>query len=163
MIEDMTDSGYLAQSKSLPLDLRHCTLTVRQLARFHARSSNLRVRDPEKFETLVQKMSEVQFFTTGVREDVFKDWSMATTEALGSLLGEDDEKYFLRLKKFCDNIVDEMADAVNGEAAKPYAVICHGDMWTSNMLFRHNKVRKAKKFNVNTILLTVGQKCTMKG
>lgn len=40
-----------------------------------------------------------------------------------------------------------VAECVSGAEAEPYAVVCHSDSWTNNLLFRCDEVRSIFQLN----------------
>jgi hypothetical protein len=50
--------------------------------------------------------------------------------------------YKQRVGDFMQNYFNNMLKCVDGAAAEPYAVICHGDCWTNNCLFKYSKVQQ---------------------
>lgn len=38
-----------------------------------------------------------------------------------------------------------LLECVNGETAEPYTVICHGDCWNNNVLYKSDKVKNVHK------------------
>lgn len=58
-----------------------------------------------------------------------------------ALSNDEDAELLKKIKnKFKGKYVEEMLDCVNFEAAEPYSVICHGDCWNNNMLYKNDKV-----------------------
>lgn len=54
---------------------------------------------------------------------------------------EGDERLLEKVQQMFD--IDHMTllnELVKGESAEPYTVICHGDCWNNNMLFKYDEV-----------------------
>ncbi|KAJ8884353.1 hypothetical protein PR048_016210 [Dryococelus australis] len=141
VLEDMSARGYRLGDRLEGLDPAHCRLVLRQLGRFHALS----------FAMSDQRPLELQRLRSGIKETIFcidSEGAIAHFHKMinnvSSILPNKfaaESKYVKRFQEFSANYVERMIDLVNGEAAEPYAVICHGDCWTNNYLFKYSEVR----------------------
>ena len=41
---------------------------------------------------------------------------------------------------FNKNFSDYLQFVIKGENAEPYSVVCHGDFWSGNMMFKYEQV-----------------------
>ncbi|XP_077291491.1 uncharacterized protein LOC143914946 [Arctopsyche grandis] len=126
---DLAVEGYKMYDRQKSFDYQHLELVMKTLARLHATSFVMKKTKPELFEKLSQKVSEPLDF------------------------GEDDNVLELARKK-CASIIEndqirrKFEDAVENPTEKhkrfidykrtaPYNVICHGDCWINNFLFKY--------------------------
>ncbi|XP_020801414.1 uncharacterized protein LOC110178577 [Drosophila serrata] len=142
IFEDLSESGFRPNSRSLmpTYDIVICSLTA--LAELHACSFILQKRDPEKFRELVASVKKDNLFTPNI-EEVTIEFGKAQLRRARNILDDTDgdhaevgamrevlercEKYLKSLALYC----------VDGKSQAPHAVICHGDFWNNNILYRH--------------------------
>ncbi|XP_063979212.1 uncharacterized protein LOC135163581 [Diachasmimorpha longicaudata] len=141
VIEDLAPLGFRMADREAGLDLDHCILALRGLAKFHASSVAVYEKSPEckKFYTRGIFNSDnpqgmIQFFTSGMKglAKAVEDWPK---------LG----------KKYADKI-NKIADVANDRASdcrlpneSDFNVINHGDFWVNNMLFAYDTNGKVMK------------------
>lgn len=136
-LEDLRPRGFQMFDRKKGMDVGHATLVVQELARLHAAS------------LLLQERSGTQEL-----EDLFdflkKDWTNFTDEPgsfLHMLFGNHianaevmlkkvggyiaAEKWLARIKGSYVDLLDRML-----VRQAPFKVICHGDCWNNNLLFR---------------------------
>ncbi|XP_069679895.1 uncharacterized protein [Periplaneta americana] len=140
VLEDLREKGYKMANRRVGLSVVHCQLVLEQLAKLHAFSFAMRDQRPEQFNSLKKSVNETLFTTAkreGFEENV-KCHEDKIEEALTTRI-PGDNIYTTRMHEFLKNFYDNMLMCVDGAAADPYAVICHGDCWTNNMLFKFSK------------------------
>ncbi|KAF4533013.1 hypothetical protein B566_EDAN000704 [Ephemera danica] len=135
VLQDLNAQGFKLASREIGLDLLHCQLVLRELARFHASSFALKARDPKKFEQLARLAQEALY-----SENERANWSPVTTYTFQDcirMIGEAmDQKYGDVVSKTLKDGFDLFVDMIRGDG--PFAVINHGDCWTNNLLFRYS-------------------------
>lgn len=58
-----------------------------------------------------------------------------------SLDRDEDERLLKKVKELFErDHIALIGECVKGESAEPYAVLCHGDCWNNNILFKYDKV-----------------------
>ncbi|XP_063225451.1 uncharacterized protein LOC134532680 [Bacillus rossius redtenbacheri] len=142
VLEDMSPRGYRMADRLKGLDTAHCSLVMKELGRFHAFSFALRDQRPAEFQRL----------RSGVTETLFRPQSALGAESEGRLKSMVDHvtstmlkrfphesEYMERFRRFCSDFNKRAEAVVSGEAAEPCAVICHGDCWTNNILFKYRE------------------------
>lgn len=75
--------------------------------------------------------------------DRFKAWTEHILKKCFEVLSDEkDAKLLEKIKsRFADKFNEEMSDSISLKAAEPYAVICHGDCWNNNILYKNDKVK----------------------
>lgn len=89
------------------------------------------------------------YYKTYYREATRNAIAMVEEELQDS---EDKDKYLEKFKSFCheDTFFQTMVDLVTPQ--EPLAVICHGDCWTNNLLFRNADGDIAEVGNISLLL-----------
>ncbi|XP_046489895.2 uncharacterized protein [Neodiprion pinetum] len=141
ILEDLKHQGFKMLDKKQGLDIEHAKLVMKALAQFHAASLNLEYNEPEKYAKIRSEIKEVLFPADKDHEGIK---SMIT--ALPNLMmfylkvsatPEDDHAkemaYFEDKSEKMYNILKEVIKP------KKFAVMCAGDCWITNLLFKYKK------------------------
>ncbi|KAJ9583831.1 hypothetical protein L9F63_026840 [Diploptera punctata] len=131
VMEDLKHLGFEMAKRQEGLDLDHCKLTVKSIARFHAASLALYKKDPSFTERYVEGL---------YRNDMNSGKHIKTNmEALASVVEtwEGYEKYAESLRKISLTALEKMVEIVMPKK-DGFNVLNHGDCWVNNMLFRYN-------------------------
>lgn len=141
-LEDLKEAGFdMIDQQTEPITIDHATLILSIIGKWHALSFALRDKQPGKFELIVGNLPEVfiddkrelliHYFNelTALTYATIKEDEIDIRTKLENIFGK---SYFHGTKRFVD-----------GFAAEPYAVICHGDFKTNNFMFKFDENRKA--------------------
>ncbi|XP_041983024.1 uncharacterized protein LOC121736050 [Aricia agestis] len=144
ILKDLKEFGFVMPDRKQGFTIEQCYYVLKHLSQFHALSLGMKYYDPEGFFDLLNMqdgISEVFFVTENV--EYYKSYY---TEAINNAIymveeelkdSADKDKYLEKLKSFCseETFFQEMVDMVIPK--EPLAVICHGDCWTNNIMFRY--------------------------
>lgn len=140
LLEDLKKENFeMIDHRKDTVTFDHARLVFHTLGKYHALSFALRDQQPEKFQEYASSVPELLFVDkqNGLREyfDTIKPLMYATFK--------DDEREALeRLERVYDkSCLDVMSSLVDGKSAEPYSVLCHGDFWINNILFKFDEVR----------------------
>ncbi|XP_068083604.1 uncharacterized protein [Anabrus simplex] len=132
VLEDLRHSGFTLAKRHEGMDLMHCTMVVRALARYHAASIGLHNQNPSSVESYNkfvynQDMKEemVKIFETGIR---------CLSEEVSQWPGF--EKYAWKLKKLESKFYDKIVETTKRKNNE-FNVLLHGDTWTNNIMFKY--------------------------
>lgn len=140
-LEDLKQQNFeMLNHRMADISREHACLVLIGLGRFHGLSFVLKNQSPDKFREFVQQMSEVFICKNDeYMREFFEDLKV---RILGSLDLNTDSVIMSKLKHlFGKSHFDVALQCIDGAAAEPYAVICHGDCWNNNLLFKYDKVR----------------------
>ncbi|KAJ9598056.1 hypothetical protein L9F63_026839 [Diploptera punctata] len=134
VLEDLKHLGFQMAMRKEGLDLEHCKLAVRNLARFHAASMALYKIDPsfaDKYKEGLFKECEDEKEKKKSQKDM-EDmlYNLAATVEKW----EGYEKYAQKLKESTPTMFERMTEIVKPKN-NYINVLNHGDCWTNNMLF----------------------------
>ncbi|KAI8036609.1 uncharacterized protein LOC128260160 [Drosophila gunungcola] len=141
IFEDLSESGFRPNSRStMPTyDIVMCSLKA--LAELHACSFILQKKNPAKFRELVEFVKKDNLFTDNI-EEVTIEFGKAQLRKARTILNESDGDHaeVAALKEVlerCEKHLKSLAlYCVDGRSQAPHAVICHGDFWNNNILYR---------------------------
>ncbi|XP_058443605.1 uncharacterized protein LOC131425603 [Malaya genurostris] len=138
LMEDLKASGFDMYDRHKALKVEHYRLAVSALARMHAISFALKDQHPERIDPY---KGMVDLFLAKEPDEAMGQWfTVMIDRALGTLDIETESEVYARTKKALDaDFLDIVKSLTDGKAAEPYAVLCHGDCWNNNMLFKHEK------------------------
>ncbi|XP_069690916.1 uncharacterized protein [Periplaneta americana] len=135
VLEDLKQSGFrLADNRKSGLDLKHCLLVMKTIARFHAASLVQYQKDPAMFKPFMDTIYSIDK-DIGLKEFLAGNVSIVATEM--EKWPEYKEKFVHKLYNIRDTVMEKWRLAVtrNDEELN---VLCHGDLWLNNMMFRYS-------------------------
>lgn len=110
------------------------SLCLKALGKFHAISFAIKDQQPAKFKELSNKICE-QYWTIFTNE--FRQRYVFMFDDFTSIL-KDENRFDLyeKVKAVAGNdYIAKVFELISSESAEPYAVICHGDVTTTNTMF----------------------------
>ncbi|XP_076238164.1 uncharacterized protein LOC143181556 [Calliopsis andreniformis] len=138
VLEDMAHSGYEMTDKFTPFNFEHCKILMKTLARFHAKSLI--------FEELYKKnlhdefshcMQETLWPLKDGRAKAMFDAAVKGVVSMIDLVPDlnEDQKKKLQMK-----VIELSTDHANklSPSVKHKNVLCHGDLWANNILFKYD-------------------------
>ncbi|KAJ8683611.1 hypothetical protein QAD02_019403 [Eretmocerus hayati] len=134
VVEDLAPLGFRMADRQAGLDMDHCLLAIRGLARFHASSVALCEKEPEQKQRYNQGLFHKDrpfemraFFIEGTKQ-------LAREAANWPEL---DPKYSEKISRLADKIYERGIEAAICREDE-FNVINHGDFWVNNMLFKYD-------------------------
>lgn len=99
--------------------------------------SLMKDQEPEKFETL-KSMKDV--FTQRKDDKVIVDYMNSLVDRAKTTLNKDTDADLIEkfTATFQGNLMHTMLQLVDGNLSEPNAVVCHGDCWNNNLLFKYD-------------------------
>lgn len=144
VLEDMVHSGYTMANKDTPFDLKHCEVLMKTLAKFHARSF---IFKQQHKKTLYDKFSHCMQETLWSQQGTAKPMLDAAMKGIVSMIDllpelNDDQRSSFQKKivKLCAEHPTKLLPSI-----KYKNVLCHGDLWTNNLLFKYNANKEPVK------------------
>lgn len=138
VMENMKELGYVMKDRFHPLDLEHTKRVMRNYGKYHALSIGLAHNKPEVFKKIAENTQE-NFFSKWVDKEMMIDSIKLNLQAVIDLMNPDvDQAAIQKLEKLKPVVLSDMVRAFNPEIAGNYSVICHGDCWLNNMLFKYD-------------------------
>ncbi|KRK05754.1 uncharacterized protein Dyak_GE29258, partial [Drosophila yakuba] len=140
IFEDLSESGFLPNSRSImpTYDIVICSLKA--LAELHACSFIVQRTDSVQFKKLVEFVKKDNLFTPEI-EEVTIEFGKVQLRRARNILSESDGDQVAAVQEvlqLCEQQLKSLAlYCVDGNAQAPHAVICHGDFWNNNILYRH--------------------------
>lgn len=131
IMTDLTSKGYKNSDRPTPLGFEKCALVFDSIAKFHAISFALKDQNPTTFNALTSKLKENVFISP--INTFFETFLINKVDNAITTLNEDDTLIKEKLLKFRDVYADSMVDCIEN---KEDSVICHGDCWISNLMFK---------------------------
>lgn len=167
IFKDLREEGFVMYDRLKAPTFEHVRLVMNAIGKFHGLSFALRVseelrtgpdiaitnRNTSKQDQLPEKLEQCNDLPEIFMNDMNKCRSYVDNFS-GIICGllDDDAELKKKVEKLLyGNFVGEILDSVSPEAAGQYAVICHGDCWNNNILFRHNTVSAANPVPVDKI------------
>ncbi|XP_026470531.1 uncharacterized protein LOC113374780 [Ctenocephalides felis] len=138
VLEDLHESGYRMMRNERVLDLEHCELVVKEIAKFHAKSILLKRKKPEKFYEISNNLHHVVFGEDG-REHFSEMLEVSFARGLDSyknIKRNSSTKILTTLERLKGRIFDLMYQM--SKSVDYLLVICHGDLWLNNIMFRYD-------------------------
>lgn len=129
LLEDMCDRGYRMINRRESLDCKHLKQILKKLASYHALSFVLKKVDPEKFKELSKMASGMEDYNPKFRYFL----ELSRNRAIEAL---DDPNMVKKITEWGADLVSKMEFFISPENVDPYSVMCHGDCWINNTLFR---------------------------
>lgn len=138
LLHDICEEGYVNFDRTEGVSVDVCKEIFKTFARFHAISFVYQAKDRQGFDALVGDNLQETLFVMEPNES-FAGFLSSKVDLVSKKLIEFpkdklvDERVLERLKVFRRECAMDMYAACN---VKDYAVICHGDSWISNFMFK---------------------------
>lgn len=132
ILEDLAVSDLVMWNKFQPTDIFHANKVMEGLGHLHGLSFVLKKQEPVLFKKYQQYNDHLVDIL--IQDHVKEMWENYFGNAIAAF--SDKPEVQEKLKKFKENIADELTEMLNPENAEPYAIVNHGDCWINNFMFK---------------------------
>ncbi|XP_015127860.1 uncharacterized protein LOC107048925 [Diachasma alloeum] len=138
VLEDMMAEGYTMKNKLDPFDFDHCKIVLTTLAKFHAKSMIFEeLSEKNLLEEFPHCMHETLYSFKGRGHRGLQaavGGALAMIDLLDSLGDTEKIKFKERIVSMAESHVERL-----GPSKKLKNVLCHGDLWANNLLFKYGE------------------------
>lgn len=146
-LEDLKVPGFEMFDRFKEVTKEHVLKVMEALAKFHAISYALKDQKPELLEPY-KDMVDIFFQRDDESMEHIKVWfENLKKQAYAALdtMDNDDLKERAR-QELKQDFFTQIGASIDGKAAEPYTVLCHGDCWNNNIMYKYEvRVLKEKK------------------
>ena len=137
ILEDMTSRGFQMVDKFTPLDFEHCKIVLDTIGKFHGRSIIFENKNQENMLQFLQRkkvdLHSPDYLMQGAIQTDIKGVS-----SIIDLIKKNHNK------KQWDNVKKKLKDEAKNyykkiKVTEGKKVLCHGDLWSNNLLFKYGK------------------------
>lgn len=143
VLEDLCAAGYRLHDRFAELTPAHASLVMRAYAKLHAVSLALKQQQPQRLRPF-QQMVDI-FAQRRGDHALHVYFEQLKQNALGALRPLEDAPALQRLQAYFarGSYFDLLLELLSGNNCEPYAVVCHGDSWNNNLLYRQQQTEQA--------------------
>ncbi|ROT71080.1 hypothetical protein C7M84_010599 [Penaeus vannamei] len=139
IMEDLRRRGFRTRNRLQSLDVAHTTLVMQELARIHAASFLLQARQPTRkladaYEFLKADWANFTGEKRATFQTMFSDCMADAMTILENVGG------YEKVTEWMERSQASCMDVMEAQVSKdyPFEVLCHGDLWTCNLMFRYD-------------------------
>lgn len=138
LLEDLREKGFeMVDHRTEPVTFDHARLVLSALGKYHALSFALKDQSHKEFKEFAENIPDVLF---DENNDRVKGYFETFKPLIYGTLEDDENELRQKLAGiFEPSVFDAIKRCVDGPGAEPYAVICHGDCWTNNTLYKFDE------------------------
>lgn len=144
IFEDLIQGGFSRNSRSNLPTFELAVSALKALAKFHAMSFVIQAKRPKLFDKLI---GEIRFndnlYTPNMDQvtiEFAKKYIRRTKEMIADDKYRSNRTELMKVVQIFEDSFKEIAlRAVDGGECAPYSVICHGDFWNNNILYRYDE------------------------
>jgi hypothetical protein len=133
-MEDLKTKGFKLADRDLGLDLNHCLLVMRNIARYHAMSVVLYNKNPEVFKPFMSNLFNDE------HKDGFEPFIKRNVRSVAEMVDtwpDYKNRFADCIYKLTDTATEEWILASKRNDAE-FNVLSHGDLWANNIMFRYS-------------------------
>ncbi|KAL3277101.1 hypothetical protein HHI36_012459 [Cryptolaemus montrouzieri] len=144
IMENLTHKGYKSWNKTKPMDINHIRLVMNTLGKHHALSLAMNYANPEYFDKISRNLTNLWIeFSKFLDPDIFQG------TLLRNVLKFLEEAERQDLVDKYKSIVENIKVLVTSETPEEdRLVICHGDCWNNNLLFKYEETDQSKPTDI---------------
>lgn len=138
LLEDMKEKGFqMLDYRKEEITIEHAILVFSALGKYHALSFALRDKNPQKFKEICENVPDVLFDDSN---EPVKQYFETFKPLIYGTVKEDEKDLRKKLENIYEpSVFQPTRKCVDGSFAEPFSVICHGDCWTNNILFKYDE------------------------
>ncbi|PSN29205.1 hypothetical protein C0J52_28299 [Blattella germanica] len=140
VLEDIKEQGFRLADRIRGLDVKHCTLALRALARYNAASAVLHKNNPKILEPFYE--SAYNEVTVSHLKGIFEEGIRNIAREVEKWPGYND-RFAKKIFKLAEQCMDFLVNSTIRDD-KEFNALTHGDFWVNNMMFRYNEQQQVE-------------------
>ncbi|XP_059218832.1 uncharacterized protein LOC106094485 isoform X2 [Stomoxys calcitrans] len=137
VLEDLKEEGFRMQNRIKGLELNHCEIVMKQLAKLHAASIAAKQLDNEMFRDKCKQVREIVYCKEA--EEFYRNiLETSIEESLDSLRTSNSDGCLTEPIKLIEKLQYKLFGKIQNSISNPtdhMSVMCHGDLWVNNIMF----------------------------